>query len=331
MNIIKQSLAYLTIFLIIAISMKVEFEAYTHIFSNLKSAEYLELWPMAVALLSNIGKILILQSIVESESKSFIKNWGAYSAVFLLMLNSFIWSLSIVGAGLDAPQLEKVAIERKQQLNDKSEHKEKGINKKYESLRKALELSDQQSHANIKQQYQKEIDLYEKQLVHERENRNSLTGFYMGNRYKDIEKRLMEVKKNRSHDYREIQKKTDARFESLNRKMNTEHQNSLDAYDKELGNLDLSKLHKSGDDRIQDPIITSFLNIHNNVITGKLTYIELIAFIALLLALIFECLSFNLLKFIDELQRKRLALINKQSSKSLNNTISIIHNQKNVA
>lgn len=304
MNILKQTLAYLVLILITGISIKYEIMAYSSLLIKLESGVLAGMWAVIVAITLNIGKFLMIQSIIDG-GKSLNNNWQAYLIVILLMINSFVWSFSVIGVSLDSPQLEKVSLEKQAHLKKGFEIDKGNIISKFDQLLSNQRSQTQVKTVNLEQQHQTNISLYEQQLENERENKNKFSGFYRGDKYKDISDRLEQAKADKNAAYQLLQERQDTKTDDLNQQKSEELQILTQAFSEAYKSLDLSELKQSDDERIQDPMITSSKRIFNDITNSHLSYIQFIAYISLLMAMIIELLSFNLIEYIDRLQKLR--------------------------
>jgi hypothetical protein len=303
MNTLKQTLAYIVVLLIAAISTKYEFDAYKHLLAQM-SAPIENLWPLLVAVAFNLGKILLFQSIIEAKSKSLFKLWKSYLALTLLMVNSFVCAFCVMSYSLESPQLERVVQEQKQHVNEGQNRKEQAVNGKFDNLRESLESQfTKESQRNI-ELYQPQIDKYDVDLTAERENKNQFTGVFNGIRYKEILRLLNEAKA----DLKAVNTKSRNAFNNkmavLNNKMEGELQALSDEYTHLHNNLSIDAIKASGNERIHDDMLVSSLKVFNGITISSAIYLHLIGFFAFLMALIVESLAFAILQYIHRLQQE---------------------------
>lgn len=324
MNILKQAASYLVLILILGLSIKYEFMAYSSLLAKLESDKYPGGWASIVAVALNIGKFLCIQDIVDS-NRSFKSCWRTYTCLFLLMTNSFIWSLASISVSLDSPQLEQVAAEKKEKFEVIFDLKKTEILSKYKRI---VEIKNNQANTNFinfGKQHQNTIDLYESQLTLERENKNLASGFFKGDKYKDISNRLADAKSAKNQEYKHLQENKDKEMKELNKLEIEELKTLSEAYSKNLESLDLNTLKKSGNERIQAPMLTNLLHIINDMVTSNISYIQLVAYTSLLMALIIELLSFCLVDFIRRLKNQNINLVkNRRQPQSIATNIKKI-------
>jgi hypothetical protein len=178
--------------------------------------------------------------------------------------------------------------------------------------------------SNLERLHQADISLYEKQLENERENKNKFSGFYRGDKYKDISVRLEQAKADKKSAFQLLQIRQDKKTDHLNQQKAEELQILSKAFSDDYKSLGLSQLKQSDDERIQDPMITSSKRIFNDITDSHLSYIQFIAYISLLMAMIIELLSFNLIEYIDRLQKLRIQKNTPEKSKVIPITSSAI-------
>jgi len=303
MNTLKQTLAYIVVLLIAAISTKYEFDAYKHILAQMTSV-IPNLWPLLVAVAFNIGKILIFQSIIEAKSKSLFKLWKSYLALTLLMVNSFVCAFCMMSYSLESPRLESVVQEQKQHVNEGQRIKEQAVFDKFERLRESTESQfAKESQRNI-DLYQPQIDKYDAQLMVERENKNKFTGVFNGVRYKEILRLLNEAKADLTAANIKSQRAFNNKMAVLNNKMEAQLQALSDEYANLHSNLSIDAIKASDNERIHDDMLISSLKVFNGITISSANYLHLIGFFAFLMALIVESLAFAVLQYVHRLQQE---------------------------
>lgn len=303
MNTLKQTLAYIVVILIAAISTKYEFDAYTHILAQM-TAPIEHLWPLLVALAFNLGKVLLFQSIIEAKSKSLFKLWKSYLALTLVMVNSFVCAFCMMSYSLESPSLDRVVQEQKQHVNEGQNRKEQAVIAKFGILRESLESQfAKESQRNI-ELYQPQIDKYDAELTAEREDKNEFTGVFKGKEYEDIERLLNEAKTDLKASNNKSRNAFNNKMALLNNKMERELQALSDEYSNLHNNLSIDAIKASGNERIHDDMLVSSLKVFNGITISSAIYLHLIGFFALLMALIVESLAFALLQYIHRLQQE---------------------------
>lgn len=310
MNTLKQILGYMVVMLIIAISIKYEFDAYSHILSQMKSSINALLWPAIVAVTFNLGKLLSFMSIIEAKSKSFFKLWKSYFAVSFLMVNSFLCAFCVMSYSLESSQLQQVASEQQKHAEAVYSGQLEAIDNKFAKLAKLQEKKHAQDVKNINDSHQVQIDKYDQELTEEMEDKNKITKVFKGDEYHEIARKLAVAKKTKADELLLINRKNTVKINGLTNQMKTE----LDALDKtylaSLNNLSIEKIQLSGSERIHDQMIVSSLKVFNGVTNSNVSYIHLIAFLSFLMAFIVESLAFTVLGYIHSLQREEHEQIN---------------------
>lgn len=304
MNTLKQTLAYIVVILIAAISTKFEFDAYKHILAEMTSfiPTIPHFWPLLVAVAFNIGKLLIFQSIIEAKSTRFFQLWKSYLAITLLMANSFVCAFCMMSYSLESPQLEKVVQEQKQHVKEGKRVKEQAIFDRFEQLMQNAESQfAKETQRNI-ESYQPQIDKYDTQLTAERERKNRFTGEFKGQRYKDIERLLIEARGDLKAANLKSQRLFNNKIKLLNNKMEAQLEALSDEYSQLHNSLSIDSIKASGNERIHDEMLVSSLKVFNGITISSAIYLHLIGFFALLMALIVEFTVFAILQYIHRLR-----------------------------
>lgn len=303
MNTFKQTLSYIVVILIAAISTKYEFDAYTHILAEMTSV-IPELWPLIVAIAFNIAKLLTFQSIIEAKSKSFMNLWKTYLALSLLMLNSFVCAFCVMSYSLESPRLDDVVKEQKQHVNEGYRTKEQAILNKFERLRASAESQYAQETQRSIELFQPQIDKYDMELTEERKDKNKLTGVFKGDEYKDIERLLNQAKDNLQQAQVKSQRTYNNKVTVLNSKMEAQLEALSDEFASLHQSLSIDAVQASGSERIRDDMLVSSLKVFNGITVGSAIYLQLIGFFAVLMALIVESVAFAILQYIHRLQHE---------------------------
>ncbi len=299
-SLLKQTLINLTLALLFILSVYYEYQAYSHVFNTNKMMVGLSLWALLPALMFNLGKLLVFCSIIDSGNKSYVYKFKGYFTALLLMINSAFCSFFYISYSLEAPNVDSLLADNKQQLVEINKQQQESLILKYEQLEKNLDKRLDQKVKHLGLQYSPSIKSLEAALIKEMDDK--VNGQFIGADYRALEQRLHEKTAKRDAVIFSAQNDFDIKMDQLQEQKQKEWAELTGQHSVKLSKNTSNEARAIEDSRMYDDMLVSGLAVYNAVISSSISANLFIFLFALFIALIVESLSFRLLSYNKQLK-----------------------------